>query len=160
MVLDKPLTNSEFLQAAKALASKKSLGRDGMPIEFHTKFCPLIGQGFLTMVQESLFSDSLPSSVTTSIKILLHKGDEKELIDNWRPITLLNSSYKIIAKTLQFRLPALFPQFIDPDQTAFVFNRYILENVVDTHEVIKWANILNHDLTMLRLDFRKGYDII
>jgi hypothetical protein len=51
---------------------------------------------------------------------LLPKGGDTEALGNWRPITLLNVSYKILAKALQRRLQFLLPNVISDDQSAFL----------------------------------------
>lgn len=46
---------------------------------------------------------------------------------NWRPLTLLNCDYKIIAKILPERLKIVLPKIIHTDQKGFVKNRNISE---------------------------------
>jgi hypothetical protein len=92
--------------------------------------------------------------------MLLHKGGEREDITNWRPICLLNVAYKIIAKALQRRLQMALPEVISTNQTAFLQNRYILDNVLLLHETITWAQDTNQDMFLLKLDFLKAYDTV
>lgn len=72
------------------------------------------------MITDSMQIGYLPDGVTQRLITLLHKADDKENLGNWRPITLLNTSNKIIAKALQKRLQPLLPDIIADDQTAFV----------------------------------------
>ena len=51
-----------------------------------------------------------------------------EDICKWRPITLLNTSYKIFAKLLSFRLQELQPKIIHESQTRFMWERSIMDN--------------------------------
>ena len=71
--------------------------------------------------------------------ILLHKGGQTDEHKNYLPITLLNASYKILAKALQRRLQPFLPELIDEDQTAFLPMRYILDNVLVQTEAIQWC---------------------
>lgn len=54
----------------------------------------------------------------------------KSLIKNWYPITLLNVSYKILAKVLALRLLDVLPTFISKSRSGFIRGRYIIENLI------------------------------
>ena len=63
---------------------------------------------------------------------LLHKGKGTPLthINSYRPITLLNSDYKIAAKVIALRLAAALETVVDVTQTAFVPGRWIGDNIL------------------------------
>jgi hypothetical protein len=52
------------------------------------------------MVNDSIFVEKLPSGMNRGMIILLHKEGPREELTNWRPMTLFNVSYKIMAKAL------------------------------------------------------------
>jgi hypothetical protein len=56
---------------------------------------------------------------------LHHKGTTIDELSNYRPITLLDVSYKIVGKALQQRMQPSLPNLINEDQTAFVPLQYI-----------------------------------
>jgi hypothetical protein len=58
----------------------------------------------------------LTPSQYKGVLTLLYKSGEREDIRNWRPLTLLNSDYKIIAKILAERLKVVLPKLIHSDQ--------------------------------------------
>jgi hypothetical protein len=68
--------------------------------------------------------------MTRGMLVLLHKSGNRESLNNWRPISLLNVSYKIYAKMLQKRLQILLTNVISEDQSAFLPTRSILDNVL------------------------------
>ena len=103
----------------------KSHGPNGQEIKFYIKLWPTIGQSFLDMINQSLEHGNLPKGMNNGIIVLLHKEGALDSLTNYRPITLLNVSYKILAKALQIRLKSL-----DEDQTTFLPLRYILDNVL------------------------------
>ncbi len=51
------------------------------------------------------------------------------LLKNWRPIFLLNTAYKILAKLIANRLKTVLPLMINNDQTDYLKNRFIGENI-------------------------------
>ena len=63
------------------------------------------------------------------IKLIPKKDAEPYFVKNWRPITLLNSGYKIAAKTIANRLQNVLPKLINRDQTGFLMGRFIGENI-------------------------------
>jgi hypothetical protein len=67
---------------------------------------------------------------------LLHKGRGRSSLNNWRPITLLNSTYKIFTKALQIRLQPILREVIDHDRSSFLPMRFILDNIFLTHETL------------------------
>jgi hypothetical protein len=92
--------------------------------------------------------------------ILIPKSGDHARIGNWRPITLLVSLYKILAKTLARQLQTFLPSIIRPSQTGFVEGRCILDNTFLAQEAQDWAEESNQDLVLLLLDFEKAFDRI
>ena len=58
---------------------------------------------------------------------LLYKKKDREELSNWRPISLLNTDYKLVTKILAGRLKTVQPNIIHPDKKRFVAGRNILE---------------------------------
>lgn len=158
--LGRPLTTEELGQAVRTMASEKSPGTDGISAEFYSYFWPLIGEEFTEMINLALARGTLPPGMTQGLITLIYKSRERQDLSNWRPITLLNVSYKILAKALQLRLKPMMTNIIDPDQTAFLPLRFILDNVVLVHELLDWAKLSHQPLIFLKLDFRKAFDTV
>ena len=81
---------------------------------------------------EGKYKYDIDSMIDEQIKFqgvltLLHTSREREDIRNWRPLTLLNSEYKIIAKILAERLKVVLPKLIHSDQEGFVKGRNLSE---------------------------------
>jgi len=81
-------------------------------------------------------------------------------LKNWRPITLLNTDYKIITKCIAIRLKKVLPNIIHSDQTGFLKGRFIGENIRLALDVIDYVN--DNDLAglMFLIDFEKAFDKI
>ncbi len=63
------------------------------------------------------------------ITLLPKKNKTRLFLKNWRPISLLNTYYKIMAKILAIRLKNVFSHIINHDQTGYLKNRYIRQNI-------------------------------
>ena len=134
--LGQPLSVSELHQAAGALAKEKAPGPDGFSMNFFTLFWPLIGPDFHLMIQDSIITGRFPHGVTRGLITLIPKSGDLKFLNNWRPITLLNVGYKIYAKALQMRLQDPLSEIISSDQSAYLRNRFILDNILLTHETL------------------------
>jgi hypothetical protein len=64
--------------------------------------------------------------------ILIPKELEAKSLKKYRPISLINCSFKIFAKAMSNRLEKISDRLLAPNQTALVKGRYILESVVST----------------------------
>jgi hypothetical protein len=85
------------------------------------------------------------------------KDGDREYLLNWRPITLLNSSYKIFAKALPLCLQVLLLNIVHDDQLAFFLLCFFWNNILIQHETIAWTHESQQDLLLLKLDFTKAY---
>jgi hypothetical protein len=109
----------ELKAAVDAMATDRSPGPDGILTEFYSFYWDIIGEDFTTMIIQAIESSRLLPGMTKGLIALLLKDGDLEYLSNWRPITLLNSSYKIFAKVLHLQLQALLPDIIHEDQSAF-----------------------------------------
>jgi hypothetical protein len=89
---------------------------------------------------------------------LLPKKTEATMIQQYRPICLLNVSFKIFTKVLTNRINLVAQKVIRSSQTAFLPGKYIMEGVVVLHETIHELHKRKKDGVILKLDFEKAYD--
>ena len=79
----------------------------------------------------------------------------------FRPISLCNVIYKIISKVLANRLKLILPQIISENQSAFLSERLISDNVLVTFELMHYLDHKREgkDYNMaVKLDMNKAYD--
>jgi Reverse transcriptase (RNA-dependent DNA polymerase) len=81
------------------------------------------------------------------------------LITEFRPICLLNCSYKIFFKVLANRLQLALGDIIGDAQYAFL-NRYILDSVIITHELLHHVHIYKESDLLFKVDFQKKKHLI
>lgn len=89
---------------------------------------------------------------------LLPKIEDRQRIQNFWPISLLNTLYKLVVKVYANMMKPLLHHWILPSQTSFVPNRCILDNIFLAFEAIEWTLENKQKLSMLLLDFKKAYD--
>ncbi|CAI5482211.1 unnamed protein product [Closterium sp. Yama58-4] len=153
-------TEAEVKQAFKALADGKSPGKDGLPKELFERHWDVLGKDFLRMAQSFVVSASIPASIKEAVTILLHKKGEKDKLDNYRPITLLNFTYKVLARVVANRMKLHLHKVISAEQYGFIPSRRISDAIGVVADVIEAAKRGNEDWYMLLVDFRKAFDSV
>ncbi len=77
------------------IKKKKSPGTDGLSVEFYLCFWDMIENLLFEMYTDT---NEQSTSMKPGLITLLPKPDKDHLIlDNWRPITLLNVDYKLFS---------------------------------------------------------------
>ena len=89
---------------------------------------------------------------------LLLKKTEAIRIEQFRPICLLNVSFKIFTKVETNRLTQIAYSVVHPSQTAFMPYRNILEGVMVLHETLHEIHTKKLDGVVFKVDFEKAYD--
>ena len=131
----------ECLESLKTMASNKSPGTDGLPAEFYKVFWDYVKPFLLNALNCSYTNGHLSITQRRGLITLVPKKNKPaNLLKNWRPITLLNCDYKIAAKSIANRIKKVLPKIINNDQTGFLKNRTIGENIRLIDNIIKYAS--------------------
>jgi exonuclease III len=90
----------------------------------------------------------------------LYKKNDKADIANYRPISLLNTDYKVFTKALTIKLAKVAPDLIHPNQAGFVPGRHIYDQIWLTKRIIELAEASDMCGVIVALDQEKAYDKI
>ena len=105
------------------MKNEKSPGEDGIPKEFYDKYYHLLEENLSELYNNILLSMEQPQSQKNAlIKLLFKKGDHREL-KNWRPVSLLNTDYKILSKILTNRIYTVLPMIVPEEQKCGIKGR-------------------------------------
>ena len=96
-------------------------------------------------------------SLNFEVITLLPKVQVANAIQQYRPICLLNVSFKIFTKVATLRINLIADKVISPTQTAFMRGRNILEGVVILHETVHELHRKKMNGIILMIDFEKAY---
>ena len=113
----RPITMEEVTEAVKQLLAGKAPGTNTTPAEFYQEFWSDIQGEVLSFVVESISQAHIAAELNVSKIALLPKSEDRSKVQNFRPISLLNTPYKIIAKILANRMKPLLHHWILPSQT-------------------------------------------
>jgi hypothetical protein len=158
--LTRNLTTKDIINTIKALPKGKASGHDGVPMEFYHELADEVALALLSAFSEMLNAGSTSTYINKGLITLIPKARDRARLGNWRPITLLGSIYKILAKTLIGRIQPTLSHVIRPNQTGFVEGRSILDNIFMAQEALGWAEESEQNLVLLFLDFEKAFDRI
>lgn len=144
------------------MKANKSPGLDGLTVEFYNKFWHLIGQLVVNSLNTGFLREELSYTQKQSIFSLIFKKGDADNLENWRPISLLNTDYKIAAKILSNRLQSVLPHIISQDQQGYIKNRNISFNIRQIQDVIDFINTseMKNEGIILFLDFKKAFDTV
>lgn len=141
--------------------SDKASGPDGLNPAFFQDFWPVLGRDVFGCCISWLNTNSFPNDINNTNVVLIPKKADACLLKDLRPIALCNVLYKIVPKILANRLKEVLPSIISENQSAFVANRSITDNVHIAFEIIhhmKRKSSGNDGEVALKLDFSKAYD--
>ena len=118
LMLDRIFDMDEIELAMRALKGEKAPGTDGLGVEFYRTFWEHIKIVLYNVYQEGLENNCLHLSARRGVITLLGKtGKDPLFLKNWRPLSLLNVDYKILAKLIAMRLETVLPYIIHRDQS-------------------------------------------
>ena len=144
-----PITEEECLSALKSFQRNKTPGTDGLSAEFSNPLIDCLNHG--TLLEELSISQR-----QGIISLIPKKNKDPLLLKNWRPISLLNTDYKLATKCIAKRLEKVLPHLIGRDQTGYIKGRFIGENIRLISDIIKQNE--KEEGMILFLDFEKVFD--
>lgn len=89
---------------------------------------------------------------------MIPKIKDANNIKQFRPICLMNVSFKIITKLLAVRLRRIANNIINVCQTTFIKGRNTLDGMLSLHEILHDLRATKKSGIVLKLDFEKAYD--
>ena len=94
------------------------------------------------------------------ISLVPKKDKDRLYLKNWRPIALLTTDYKLVAKCLAFRIVKVIDKIISHDQTGYIQGRYIGENIRTVHDMISYLKNKHRSGLLLLIDFENAFDTV
>uniref|UniRef100_A0A3Q2CLN8 Reverse transcriptase domain-containing protein n=1 Tax=Cyprinodon variegatus TaxID=28743 RepID=A0A3Q2CLN8_CYPVA len=154
---DAPITEEEIQHAIDTLNQHKSPGNDGISAEFYKQFKTQISKILLKVFTVMEQTGCTPRTFAQGVITIVYKnkGNQNDL-ENYRPISLLNTDYKIYAKILANRLNEVMSSIISPSQAYGIPQRNISNTILLLNYTIKTMS--DSQGILFSVDFSKAFD--
>lgn len=157
----KEVTEQEIKKVLFSMPRHKSPGPDGYTVEFFKTAWPVLGNDFVIAIQSFFLKGFLPKGLNTTILALIPKKNEVRGMKDYRPISCCNVMYKVISKLMANRLKEILPESIAPNQSAFMKDRLMMENLLLASELVKdYHKESISSRCALKIDISKAFDSV
>jgi len=140
----------ELHSIIKGMRNNASPGPDSLNAAFFKTAWPWISNDVHNLVSDFYRTALLTTEINQTYITLIQKKVQPITPQDFRPISLYNVIYRLIAKTLADRLKPHLPNYIDQEQAAFIKDRHISSNIIITQEIIHSFGLKNWNCSFLK----------
>jgi len=158
--LVKPFSLDEVKVAVWDCDNFKYSGLDKISFGFIKEFWDILKDDVIRFIVEFHRNGRLTKGINNTFIALIPKVVSPQRLNDFKPISLVGSMYKILSKLLGNRLRLIMGSVILDSQSAFIKGRQILDGILVSNAVVDEARKCNKDLLMFKVDFEKVYDSI
>ena len=143
----------------KDMNNNKSPGIDGLPIEFYRKFWKFVKNDVSEVLLNMIKGENLQENQRKARLVLIYKEGEPNQLKNWRPISLICTDVKVVAKVLARRLKFVMDKIISKNQYC-VQSRTISDCTCKIRDTLYYLNEKNSTGAVINLDcdWEKAFD--
>jgi hypothetical protein len=156
--LEKPFDEEEVTNVVKGFNGEKAPGPDGFPLSFFQHCWNILKADIMAVFHEFHMHGQFEKSLNATFIALIPKKHDAMEIKDYKPISLVGSVYKIIAKVLANRMRLVLGKVISDSQNAFVKGRQILDSVLIANECLDSRLKSDIPSILCKLDLEKAYD--
>ena len=158
--LELPITDEKIFAALQSLKPYKAPRPNRLHVGFFQWFWPVMGPTVKTEVNQIFCFGKIPKYLNRTLITLISKCNSLESLNNFWPIGLCNTVYKVITKLLVARIQLVLDYLISSLQTAFVPKRKGVDNAIIVQELIHSMSKKKgkEGLMAIKIDLEKAYD--
>lgn len=159
--LNAPIRISEVDWAIDNLPANKAPGPDGLTAEFYKTFRPHLTALLCKLYNDSHDRNAFPRGFCDTHTILIPKAVQTGQIPSvkdFRPITLANGDYKILAKILARRIQSVIASLVGPHQTCGIKGRSITTNTHIVRTLVEFCERTGEQSAFVQCDLEKAFD--
>eukprot|EP00253_Pinus_taeda_P012315 PITA_12315 len=157
-MLTAPISMEELEEALNNMEPDKAPGPDGFSARFFLTCWSTINKYLLRMVRKSQNCVKIGGGINSSFLALIPKEKGASDFSRFRPISLCNSSYKLVSKIIANRLKNILLDIIPENQGGFIKGRKILDNIVLVQEAVHSSCQRKEKGMVIKLDLANAFD--
>jgi hypothetical protein len=142
------------------LKSHKSPGIDQIPVELIKAGGRIIRSEIHKLIISIWNKEELPEEWKESVIVPIYKKGDKTDCSNYRGISLLPTTYKILSKILLSRLTPYAEEIIGVHQCGFRRNRSTTDHIFSIRQILEKKWEYNEAVHQLFIDLNKAYDSV
>ena len=153
-------SKKEIKSALWYLKAFQASSLDGLHVGFFHRFWLIVGKLAIDVVKKVFTEKVVPKYLNRTLIALIPKIQSPDTLNNYRPISLCNTVYKIITKIIVARLRSYLDKLISPHQIAFVPRRKGIDNAIIVQEIIHTLSRKKGKVgyMAIKIDLEKAYD--
>ncbi|KAI0524679.1 hypothetical protein KFK09_004061 [Dendrobium nobile] len=158
--LNKDFTKEEMIKAVFNQGNNKSPGLDGITTSFFKFFWKIVEEDTWKEIDSFFKTGSMHKDWKDTLVILIPKIKNPTLPSNFRPISLCQTTYKIVATMILNRIKNCISKCITEEQAAFITGRSLSDHCLIAQEIFHKLKITNNKkgFMVIKLDMEQAYD--
>lgn len=159
-ILEEPITMDELLTAIRNRKTGKVPGRDGISLEFFKKTWESSKEEMLAVMNNMHQDGIITANQKHGIIVCIPKTLSPTRVDEYRPLTLPNTDYKILAGIITNRLRPWLPDVLQQSQFCGMQGNTVFEEAAMVRKAVAQAQTTNTPLCIISIDFKEAFDNI
>ena len=156
---EEDISIEEIIKSVHGMKNGKTPGPDGITVEFYSYFLnelkDVLKYVYCNIERNKELSRSMKYGMINIV--YKNKGDKTDL-KNFRPISLLNVDYKILARIMSNRIKFVLPKIISPNQSCCIIGKDISDTVCSVRDVMDLVEMDELEAFLVKLDQEKAFD--
>jgi hypothetical protein len=165
ILLESKFSEVEIKEAIFSSYADGATSPDGLSFMFYQCFWDIIKYDLISLFEDWFEGNLDIFRLNFAMITLIRKENDAREMRKFRPVSLLNYSFKIFTKVLTNRFARILDRLISYQQSSFSYQqssfikgRFILESVVTTHEIIHEVHRRKDQGLVFKIDYEKAYD--
>ena len=155
-----PIRMEELIAVIRKMKRRKAPGPDQVPIELFKEMYTRNLMEVLALLNEWWAEETIPAEVLLARVVLIFKKGNANDLGNYRPISLLNSVYKILAAIIQKRLESKLDDKLQRTQFGFRRKRSTADAILCIRRIIDKGEMTQSKTLLVLLDWEKAFDTV